>query len=480
MYIPIWVIVLTLLTATIAVILWQQGKKPSDWYERVIEVVGKPYVLWVFIGAAAVLGAAYWFYLSDIIASVHDMVKHLRTQAAASPEKVDPENLKNLAQGSALLLGALVAAATLIFTLIRVWINERTTTAEEEGLITDRINAAVASLGAEKTIKKGKDEQTVPNIEVRIGAILALERMAKINADVHIQIMEILTAYIRENAPATEEEHDRPPRHDIQLAFTVIGRRPKKRIAQERVEDFRLDLRDFDLTRIDGEGLDFGKAQLQGARFIVSSLRNANLQGADLWDANLQSAKNITDAVLRGASVRSIAFTDIPISQDQIDEMFGRIGHIARILKLAIPLAQRRIERRRILQPMVRVAENPATRRGLTTCSFGLRFLFCVVVGAVGDIVIAVVAGALAQFFFGRHIILDTHAHIDRQNTVDAVLVSHAHFFEKLDHVGFKIQGHFGFRGTRFDVPSDGVPFVRKHVHRLNGDVVFVHAHQIG
>jgi len=36
MYIPIWVIVLTLLTAAIAVILWQQGKKPSDWYERVI------------------------------------------------------------------------------------------------------------------------------------------------------------------------------------------------------------------------------------------------------------------------------------------------------------------------------------------------------------------------------------------------------------------------------------------------------------
>jgi hypothetical protein len=152
MYIPIWVIVLTLLTATIAVILWQQGKKPSDWYERVIEVVGKPYVLWVFIGATAVLGAAYWFYLADIIASVHHMVKHLRTQATG--DKIEPENLKNLAQGSALLLGALVAAATLIFTLIRVWINERTTTAEEEGLITDRINAAVASLGAEKTIKE--------------------------------------------------------------------------------------------------------------------------------------------------------------------------------------------------------------------------------------------------------------------------------------------------------------------------------------
>ena len=303
MYIPIWVIVLTLLTAAIAVILWQQGKKPSDWYERVIEVVGKPYVLWVFIGAAAVLGAAYWFYLSDIIASVHDMVKHLRTQAAASPEKVDPENLKNLAQGSALLLGALVAAATLIFTLIRVWINERTTTAEEEGLITDRINAAVASLGAEKTIKEDDKERTVPNIEVRIGAILALERMAKKTADVHIQIMEILTAYIRENAPRTENDHDNPPRQDIQLAFTVIGRRPPKRIALERMHNFRLDLRNCDLTRSDGSGLNFANAQFANARLMHAILRRANIhnatlvcvnmQNADLRNANMQGAKNL-------------------------------------------------------------------------------------------------------------------------------------------------------------------------------------------
>ena len=395
MYIPIWVIVLTLLTAAIAVILWQQGKKPSDWYERVIEVVGKPYVLWVFIGAAAVLGAAYWFYLSDIIASVHDMVKHLRTQAAASPEKVDPENLKNLAQGSALLLGALVAAATLIFTLIRVWINERTTAADEEGLITDRINAAVASLGAEKTKKDfetGK-EYTVPNIEVRIGAILALERMAKKNADVHFQIMEILTAYIRENAPVAEGTHERKPRQDIQLAFTVIGRRPPKRIALERLQKFRLDLNNCDLTHSDGSGLNFAKADFIGTRFVRSQLKNANMENANLWganmqyadlrranmqkadlgrasmqqadlrsailqnavlrsanmqyanlwdanmqhavlsaanmqnanlvNANLQHARHLTDAFLRGAALKSIDFTNIPISQDQLELTFG-------------------------------------------------------------------------------------------------------------------------------------------------------------
>ena len=349
MYIPIWVIVLTLLTAAIAVILWQQGKKPSDWYERVIEVVGKPYVLWVFIGATAVLGAAYWFYLSDIIASVHHMVKHLRTQATG--DKIEPENLKNLAQGSALLLGALVAAATLIFTLIRVWINERTTTAEEEGLITDRINAAVASLGAEKTIKKGKDEQTVPNIEVRIGAILALERMAKTNADVHIQIMEILTAYIRENAPVTEGEHDRKPRQDIQLAFTVIGRRPllgKSIERKQKPEKYRLDLRNCDFTKIEGKDEpDFDHCIFDNSKFKMSKIQKIKLNSASLKDVNLYDA-DLTHAKmdqteldrsilvkvklqgidfkkiksLKGACFKDLNFSNMNISDNQLNVTF--------------------------------------------------------------------------------------------------------------------------------------------------------------
>jgi len=204
------------------------------------------------------------------------------------------------------LLGALVAAATLIFTLIIVWINERTTTAEEEGLITDRINAAVASLGVEKTIKKSKNQQTVSNIEVRIGAILALERMAKKNADVHIQIMEILTTYIRENAPVTEEEHDRKPRQDIQLAFTVIGRRPPRRIALERMHDFRLDLRNCDLTRIDGQGLNFANSRFQESCFFKSVLNEAKLQGAILTNARVKDAEfgnaNLQDAHLSHAN----------------------------------------------------------------------------------------------------------------------------------------------------------------------------------
>ncbi|NBR33586.1 MAG: pentapeptide repeat-containing protein [Rhodobacteraceae bacterium] len=147
--------------------------------------------------------------------------------------------------------------------------------------------------------------------------------MAKKNADVHFQIMEILTAYIRENAPVAEGTHERKPRQDIQLAFTVIGRRPPKRIALERLQKFRLDLNNCDLTRIEGRGFDFAKADFIGTRFVRSQLKNANMQYATLVNANLQHARHLTDAFLRGAALKSIDFTNIPISQDQLELTFG-------------------------------------------------------------------------------------------------------------------------------------------------------------
>jgi prepilin-type processing-associated H-X9-DG protein len=87
---------------------------------------------------------------------------------------------------------------------------------QKEGHITDRINKAVEMLGAEKTVKhRSKDdagkevttEQTAPNIEVRIGAILSLERIAQDSTTHdrgrdHVRVMEILCAYIRENSNA--------------------------------------------------------------------------------------------------------------------------------------------------------------------------------------------------------------------------------------------------------------------------------------
>ncbi len=238
-----------------------------------------------------------------------------------------------------------------------------------EGLITDRINKAVQGLGSEKkvdrlgrivTISHGEMEETEtaiewqetgprysenpdmisigdwqvfsetqPNLEVRIGAIYALERIAQDSDRDHVQIMEILCAYIRQNAPAEiaqpfpeewqeafeaewdDDEAKRPgvleirkwvanlkkPREDIQVALTVIGRRTVRQIALEGHADsdgawdgYRLDLRGTHLQGADMAGMAFDNARLHRARMQGASLRKARMQGASLSEAQMQGA----------------------------------------------------------------------------------------------------------------------------------------------------------------------------------------------
>jgi uncharacterized protein YjbI with pentapeptide repeats len=116
--------------------------------------------------------------------------------------------------GFGTLLVALLGAPFLIWTTV---LKHQTVRYQKEGHMTDRINKAVEQLGAEKTVKvpgkdaEGKDitvERTDPNIEVRIGAILSLERIAQDSTTHdkgrdHVRVMEILCAYVRENAPAS-------------------------------------------------------------------------------------------------------------------------------------------------------------------------------------------------------------------------------------------------------------------------------------
>lgn len=123
--------------------------------------------------------------------------------------------------GAGALIVALLGAPFLIWSTV---LKHQTVRYQKEGHMTDRINKAVEQLGAEKTVKvRGTDaegkaitfEETRPNIEVRIGAILSLERIAQDSTRNdkgrdHVRVMEILCAYIRENAPAHEAGKDNP------------------------------------------------------------------------------------------------------------------------------------------------------------------------------------------------------------------------------------------------------------------------------
>ena len=253
------------------------------------------------------------------------------------------------------LLTALGGLISLPLALLRVMTTERQVKAQEEGLITDRINKAVEGLGTDKTVKKqridssgnpvfandsaGKpdrsrpvwDDTTEPNLEVRIGALFALERISQDSDRDHIQIMEILCAYIVQNAdqshialpkgddPTPQDWQDwakaNPavrPRADIDVALRIIERRDASRKQIEKGRQYRLDfqhanfrclvLSDRELT-----SADLGWAQLQGANLSFAQLqgadlRRAQLQGADLWFAQLQGA-DLRDAQLQGADL---------------------------------------------------------------------------------------------------------------------------------------------------------------------------------
>ncbi len=87
----------------------------------------------------------------------------------------------------------------------------------QEGQITERFTRAIDQLGGVN--KKGKKV-----LEIRLGGIYALERIARDSKKDHWTIMEILTTYVRENSPITEEviksdkeqsHNEPPPSHSI-------------------------------------------------------------------------------------------------------------------------------------------------------------------------------------------------------------------------------------------------------------------------
>jgi hypothetical protein len=164
-----------------------------------------------------------------------------------------------------------------------------------EGQITERFTKAIEQLGA-------TDDKGNPRLELRLGGIYALERIARDSEKDHWPIMEVLTTYVREHAPIrkTEEKSGSDganqsnnanrqlatpiatPSPDIQAILTVIGRRDRT---------------------FEEEKLNLAGTNLEGADLI-----NAHLEGAILWNAHLE-----------GAHLKSV----INLTQGQIDSANG-------------------------------------------------------------------------------------------------------------------------------------------------------------
>jgi hypothetical protein len=197
-------------------------------------------------------------------------------------------NAKELfeAKNSALATFAqILGGFTLLIGLYFAWQNITASTKNfeltKEGQVTDRFYKAIEQLGA--TDDKGQPK----SLMLCLGGIYALERIAKDSEKDHWQIMEVLTAYVRENAQwkETNEANSRLAL-DTQTILTVIRRREwSYEKSSQKLDLHQTDLRGADLHETILKGADLSGAHLEGA-----NLKNTHLEGANLCEAHLEGA----------------------------------------------------------------------------------------------------------------------------------------------------------------------------------------------
>jgi len=202
-------------------------------------------------------------------------------------------------------VGGILVAAGVVATWRQLLISR-------DAQITERFTRAVDQTGSEK-------------LNVRLGGIYALERIAKNSQADRTVISELLTAFVRVHAPWTAREangsapeplpsvdqlawlSDRAP--DVQAAMHVLGRRPAAH-GEVRLQLSRVDLRRSYLSRSRLVSANIRHSSLAGAwlrytrlddgDLVNTDLRQANLEGASLAEAKLRDA-HLDEANLRGA-----------------------------------------------------------------------------------------------------------------------------------------------------------------------------------
>jgi hypothetical protein len=160
-------------------------------------------------------------------------VRTVGSVANAPQEPTGTKNLKSLSRGnpgrylwqwllnedsreafkavvSFLGLGATAAAAFGIFVTYQGSLEDRRIT--QQRLMTERFAKATELLAS-------RDRVT------RIGAIFALERIAKDSPQDHWTIMELLSSYVEDKSPSVGINREEKTDTDVQSALKVIGRR---------------------------------------------------------------------------------------------------------------------------------------------------------------------------------------------------------------------------------------------------------------
>jgi hypothetical protein len=220
---------------------------------------------------------------------------------------------------------AITALAALVFTGLSLQQTRAQNAIAEQGQITDRYTRAVEQLAS-------------PTVEVRLGAIYALQRLAADSPRDRSTVRNVLAAFVRDHDLCTP----RPPPvqctgtlrevaasslerlpTDVHAAFNVAS---SLAIRKGELADFsqvRYPRADLSMARLSGADLtgddltfaifyhadlSFTTARvacLALANLVEADLRNADLRDADLYGAQLHGAQ-LKGADLRGADLRAV------------------------------------------------------------------------------------------------------------------------------------------------------------------------------
>ncbi len=237
----------------------------------------------------------------------------------------DKVTLQNAVYASLIqLLGGAFFFVTAYFTWRNVKNAELNIIATEEKQITERFSKAIEHLGSEK-------------LEVRLGGIYSLERIAKDSEKDYWQIIEVLTAFVREkyslerkqkpfNFSETNEEREREYyeryQHEQEYGYDDYEEVPKKSPNQEYIHPASVEVQAV-LNAIgrrikpqnspEEESIDLSRTELSGV-FLTGNLRGVNFEGSNLqWakikDANL-SCSNFSGAKLEVVEIENTDLQD--------------------------------------------------------------------------------------------------------------------------------------------------------------------------
>jgi Pentapeptide repeats (8 copies) len=289
----------------------------ADWLSYVAELFGRWWVFWTkdvesirtffaIAGGGVGLGLLWW------------RTKNIHRQTGAA-----------LDQAAIALEQAETARQQAVTARDR---HEAQVEADRERRITDSFTKAVEQLGSEK-------------LAPQLGAIYALERIARESRHDHWAIMETLTAFVRERSPwppvapsrmiDENGEKEPQPATEVQAILTVIGRRRR----EHEDEDQALDLCGTDLRGYDLSNAHLERSLLIHAHLEGSSLISAHLQEARFWEAHLKGA-DFFDAHLEGAGLNPSDLTQEQFDSAHSDEYTQVPRHIKRPVRYGGPIVE--------------------------------------------------------------------------------------------------------------------------------------------